>query len=56
MSLFSLGSWIAEERKRARKEWLDCKLDCSERNRHCDIYLEKLAILRRLSARLRRGR
>ena len=48
MSLFSLGSWIAEERKRARKEW--------HKTLEEEYYRGRLATLRRLSARLRRGR
>ena len=49
MSLFSFASWIAEERKRARKEW-------DKRTIGYDHYLGQLAILRRLTARVRRGR
>ena len=49
MSLFSLGSWIAEERKRIREE-------VGSRYRGEQYRLGQLAILRRLTARLRRGR
>ena len=70
MSLFSLGSWITEERKRARKElakkhskgyysYKTCaegtnisRSYCNE----CSRALGQLLMLRRLAARLRRGR
>ena len=55
MSLFSLGSWIAEERKRARKEFYGHADGKNYDNAH-EHYMGKLLILRRLSARLRRGR
>lgn len=60
MSLFSLGSWIAEERKRARKEFQESGLGITSvggllQPEHA-YYKGRLATLRRLSARLRQGK
>ena len=63
MSLFSFASWIAEERKRAKAEMDEANVlwhrkGCSWNHWEAlrERYLGQLCILRRLSARLRRGR
>ena len=55
MSLFSFASWIAEERRRARRQMK--LLDEFPNPDYFRGYYEgHLASLRRLSARLKRGR